>query len=412
MNSNSHKSAFTVIELLVVVSIIGLLLSLLIPAVGKARDGALTTQSLGNLRNLAAACGSYGADWNDRQPTFVLDDLAQHINGSVTPNAAQQYEAKTGACPPSIIVGYGGQIGTCRQPGGGGGGGGIKGGVSGPVYGIWGLWNACEGGINNGGVAYSTPMILNSSWGGAAGEGGYKLANCRAFSQYVNSKYYDRIFFSPKDKYALELAQPAFERGDDYTNLCRIPGKGVDPTYVFSPAAMYAPEAFGAKKGCISFQNQGLPPAIFRSPGSGQAAYPDLKTRMLELPWLQNKEGPEYNPNYKDPYPYYFNNCINSTPATLYFDSHVSLAGCNDSMDANAQVLGENQVNNPSLLEKGLFASATLNKLPGDWGKMGGYFTGPDGSSGANFNYDTQVNTSFHIFTVDGIMGRDFLTAK
>ena len=113
MNSNSRKLGFTIIELLVVVSIIGLLLSLLIPAVGKARDGALTTQSLGNLRNLAGACGSYGADWNDRQPTFILDDFAQHIGGSFTAKAATQYEAATGACPPSIIVGYGGQIGTC-----------------------------------------------------------------------------------------------------------------------------------------------------------------------------------------------------------------------------------------------------------------------------------------------------------
>ena len=81
MKTKSKKYGFTIIELLVVVSIIGLLLSLLIPAVGKARDSALTTQSLTNLRNMASACGSYGADWSDRQPTFVFDDLGQHITG-------------------------------------------------------------------------------------------------------------------------------------------------------------------------------------------------------------------------------------------------------------------------------------------------------------------------------------------
>ncbi len=412
MNSNSRKLGFTIIELLVVVSIIGLLLSLLIPAVGKARDGALTTQSLGNLRNLAGACGSYGADWNDRQPTFILDDFAQHIGGSFTAKAATQYESETGACPPSIIVGYGGQIGTCPQQGGGGGGG-LKGGVAGPVYGIWGIWNVCEGG-SAGGVTYATPMIMDSSWGGPAGEGGFKLANCRAFSQYVNSKYYDKVFFAPKDKYSLELAQPAFEKGDDFTNLCHIAGHGVDTTYCFSPSGMYAPEVFGSKKGCLSLKGAGLPPAVFRSPSSGQAAYPELKTRMLEHQWLQNREGPEFNPNWAGGnYPYYFNQCINSTPATLYYDSHVSLAGCNDSMDANAQVLAANTASGSSALEKGLFASATLTKSPGPWGGMGGYWTGPDDKpSGANFNYDTQVNTSFHIFTVDGILGRDFLVAK
>ena len=134
---------------------------------------------------------------------------------------------------------------------------------------------------------------------------------------------------------------------------------------------------------------------------------------MLEHQWLQNKEGPEYNPNWASgSYPYYFNQCINSTPATLYYDSHVSLAGCNDSMDANAQVIADNKDAGSTALEQGLFASDTLTKAPGPWGGMGGYWTGPNGKSGANFNYDTQVNTSFHIFTVDGILGRDFLVAK
>jgi hypothetical protein len=82
-------------------------------------------------------------------------------------------------------------------------------------------------------------------------------------------------------------------------------------------------------------------------------------------------------------------------------------------MDANAQVLAANTASGSTALEKGLFASATLTKCPGPWGGMGGYWTGPDDKpSGANFNYDTQVNTSFHIFTVDGILGRDFLIAK
>ena len=68
-----NKKGFTIVELLVVVSIIALLIAILLPAIGKARDAALITQSLGNLRNLSAACNAYGADYNDRQFTAVPD---------------------------------------------------------------------------------------------------------------------------------------------------------------------------------------------------------------------------------------------------------------------------------------------------------------------------------------------------
>ena len=430
MKTKSQKFGFTIIELLVVVSIIGLLLSLLIPAVGKARDGALTTQSSANLRNLATACAAYAGEWNDRQPTFIPDDFAANIKGAFDLDAEKNYIAATGSCPPSMIAGYGKTLGNCSGGsagktgggfgggGGGGGGGGMKGGANFNGVGIWGMWTQCEslGMPKNWGVAAATPMVLGNDWGESVGMGAWRMSNSRSFNQYVGGKFYDKVFYSPKDKIALDRAQPAFEIGDDFTLLCNVPGNEVPSTYVFSPSAMYSPDVFSSKNGCISFKKGGLPPATFRSPSTGQTAYPELKTRMIEHPWLQNKEGPEVQPNFKQPTiePYYFNHCINSQPASMFFDGHIALPGCSDSMDGNVQVIQSNKANTTKVLkENGLFASSTLSNIAGGpWGDYGGYYTGPDAKTGSKFNFDEQVNTSFHVFTVDGIQGRDFIVAK
>ena len=73
MKRRTH--GFTIVELLVVVSIIALLIAILLPAIGKARDAARQTQSAGNLRNLAVANNTYAADWADRQFTGCPDDI-------------------------------------------------------------------------------------------------------------------------------------------------------------------------------------------------------------------------------------------------------------------------------------------------------------------------------------------------
>jgi prepilin-type N-terminal cleavage/methylation domain-containing protein len=398
MIHNTPRRGFTIIELLVVVSIIGLLLALLVPAIGKARDSALQTQSLSNLRNLGAACANYGAAWSDRQLTLMYDDFAQHIN-SVNRDCGRVYFQRTGSCPPSLIIGFGGYSSTACGSG----------------YGIWAFWTPCEASVGSWeNVTYQFPFTMTDAWNdpGQDGFGLWRLPNIRNFNQYVGGKFYDRTFYAPKDKVQLDRAAPAFERGDDYTQICNIPDRWVTSTYGFSPAGMWNPETFSARNGCLNFGGR-LPPGLFRSPAASGAKFPELKTRMIEIWWLQNKEGPEFNPKFAgNSTPYYFNQCINSAPCTLFYDGHISIAGAGDSMDGNAQVTVQNQESGRALQEPGLFCSRTLNNLPGPWGNYGGFFTGPDGQDGANFNYDTEVNTSYHVFTVDGIQGRDFLTVK
>jgi prepilin-type N-terminal cleavage/methylation domain-containing protein/prepilin-type processing-associated H-X9-DG protein len=61
-----RRSAFTLVELLVVVAIIALLLSILLPALGGARQAAIRAQCLSNIRQLEMAQVTYAAENEDR----------------------------------------------------------------------------------------------------------------------------------------------------------------------------------------------------------------------------------------------------------------------------------------------------------------------------------------------------------
>lgn len=357
---NARSGAgFTIVELLVVVSIVSLLIALLLPAVQKGRDKARTTQSISNLRGLGAANESYAADWHDRQYTVTPDDV-----GLAGGNCAQYLQQI--ACPPQQLIGW-------------------------DSFGMWGYFIGSSGKCAEFGwpeACYNWSVYLPMQFGTAANPGGgsnfgsFRMPGVKSFCEYVNGRFYDPALYAPKDEVPLANISKYF------TSPAQFTYDGVhyeDSSYCWSPAAMFHPRVFASgddTSDAGGFRHPNSLPGGFRSPPISQCRYPSLKTRMIEHSWLQNRPDQPTNPNFAgNATPWFFNHGFNSAPASLFFDGHVELVGCQRAMQAE-QRAGQ-------LWSRGTpFGSE-------------GYYGGQ--------SYDFLVRTSFHILTLDGIEGRDVL---
>ncbi len=63
-----RRPAFTLIELIVVVGILGLLAALVFPVVARIREAPRQTTCLSNMRQLGSACRLYLSDWDETYP--------------------------------------------------------------------------------------------------------------------------------------------------------------------------------------------------------------------------------------------------------------------------------------------------------------------------------------------------------
>lgn len=377
---NSRNRAFTIVELLVVVSIIALLIALLLPAIGKARDSARQTQSAGNLRNLSVANVAYAADWNDRQFTGCADDMGL-ANGDPT-----EYSESIG-CMGQLVAGYD---------------------QNGELFGAWSGGSLCPSWIPGDALTWSLtwhllyqplsynipnpPLIF----------GGFRAPNNKGFNTYVGDRFYDEIFYAPKDVITRRLAEPYFEYPEEFhvpANEEEV-GRIVWASYVWSPAAMFHPEVHSS----CGWRNPNSFPAAYRSPAVGNCRFPDLKTCMIEHHWLQNQES-ERNPSFGGDDPsWMFNQGYNSVPVTMFFDGHVAPMGVREAMDADGRTRKLHEEND---ICAGCDPAGDCQY--GTWSRDTQY-----GATGyyQDTAYDTIVDTSFHILTTNGIKGRDFLTLQ
>src|SRR5262245_43613812 len=75
VGSWSRREGFTLIELLVCIAIIAILASLLLPAVGKAKNMATRSTCLSNLHQIGLGTTMYLSDNGDRMPWVPDEDL-------------------------------------------------------------------------------------------------------------------------------------------------------------------------------------------------------------------------------------------------------------------------------------------------------------------------------------------------
>lgn len=110
------KRAFTLIELLVVVAILAVLIAILLPSLGRAREKAKITRCGANIRSIGQATTTYASEWNDGIPTPFRHDAANAGDQYLPFHSYLTYSSKTGNKIYGLGLLYNASGGILRAP--------------------------------------------------------------------------------------------------------------------------------------------------------------------------------------------------------------------------------------------------------------------------------------------------------
>ncbi len=401
---------FTIVELLVVISIIALLVGILVPAVQKARDSAKVTQSKSNIHQVMVALANYATDHNDRNYSAAPDGLASGSRkGMDCDEAIMDYQGPmSGGNTPLGL-----ELGTYGESGG--------------MYAFY-MAMFSNGGDESGGVVpycFDESNSKTFSTTGKVGFGVWRYPNAGQVATYMGGDPLHAGYFAPKDI----IPARALEGCDDIpatycpsTNMASFnsllsANDGLwtsellqaPSSYCISPALMYNPAAYqwDMRSGSFPIDPMDISRG-FKPPSTDQAKYPGHKTWLMEHNWLQNVDNNECGINWDPMYgswfqqgdgtwdgcePEHFNSGRKSEPVTVMIDGSTTMFSVMDAVSDSNRVKADDPYNN-----QGLWLQS-----PGGYMGNDGYWAG----------YATDwAQWSGHTHTMNGIRGQDRLATK
>jgi len=402
MKNKQHQLGFTIVELLVVISIIALLVGILVPAVQKARETAQVTQSKSNIHQLMISLQTYASDHNDRNFTTAPDNLSsgdrQGLNIS---NAIAQLSGNL-AYPLGVGLGsYGDDTG-------------------GVIYFISiDSWYGHE----TGGVApYCFSSGLTTSTNGKTGYGVWRYPNALQVAEYMEGDTLHSAYFAPKDEVVLKSIEDCADMTGSYCPTTEMIGAtapiksnmvAIPSSYTMAPGMMYHPAVYqwSLQAGQFPTDPMNLPRG-FKPPSIDQTRYPSHKTWLMEHHWLQNNSGNDCGRRFTGTWfldgdgcydgcePTHFNAHPDSEPVTVFADGSAKTYSVNDFIIDSER----STQNNAPGDQTGLWLPSSNMAQYGFDNGAGEYFADSTSEiqSGGN-----PVKWSGHTHTKFGVKGRD-----
>ena len=361
----AHSRGHSLVETLIGILAAACAVAIAVPCAARLRGDSGLLQSINNLQQIASAMAMYAGDWNDRQVTWIDDEISEYGNNSI--GAMTAWHEAHGGCGqpcwhPPMILGWGR-------------------GSSGNLF-------LASYEQHPAGGTHELIQPIAFTWSGPFDRmGSFRFSNARLLHGYLDGRFYSPIFYAPNDEVRSAEVERYIESPDEFIVTPQYTGFAWVPrfsSYSLSPAAMYHPDVMrpDADGG---WQDPWLVDHGFASPSYSHAAFPALKTHLIEHHWCQGNNPQGCNPAFGYPCePYYFNHAIQSEPACLMYDLSVRMISGAQAREADELAIKQTG--------EGLWLRSTPSGLDG-------YFI--------SASVEPDLALSHHVLTTRGILGRD-----